>query len=585
MRYWSFIKCLGKTANMSNVLYRGDGTLTSDDAEKAEIFNKTFASKFTKPNSKPAPDVKAHDIDTLSRFHVNECSVRSALMSLTQNKACGPDNISARTIIECREELVVPLMKICNLSVTSGVFPTRWKSANIVPIYKKGDKKTAGNYRSVSLLPLFAKILEKVVYHQLFLHVSPVLCNEQHGFVPGRSCTSNLAVFLTSAWEAMSEGYQTDVIYTDFSAAFQSVDHRLLIHKLQNSYQLRDSALAWFVSYLSDRRQRVVVGGKTSSWTKVLSGAPEGSLVAPILFSLFINDLPSEIDSQCLLYADDAKLFRQIASPADGVALQRDLDRLQCWSAKWGLALNPIKCKALTVTLRRAPVQTTYCINKIPLENVREMRDLGVIIDSKLNFASHVSRIVSQANRALGLLIRSFQTGARGAKFNQKTLLVTYFANVRSILEYSCVVWAGAAKSHTERVDRVQHKFLVWLNSHTTAPCPSLSYKSLLNHFGIPSLSARRTQYDLLFLRHVFSGRLNSADLLSSFPLHVPPRSTRSQRLFAERPWRVATVRDGLLRRIPRSTNAFLSARGIDFFGASLGTFRSHVINYVSSLP
>ena len=321
---------------------------------------------------------------------------------MTQNKACGTDNISARIIIECREQLVIPLIKICNLSLTSGVFPARWKSANIVPIYKKGDKKAAGNYRSVSLLPLFAKILEKVVYDQLLLHVSPVLCSEQHGFVPGRSCTSNLAVFLTSAWEAISEGYQTDVIYTDFSAAFQSVDHRLLIHKLKNSYQLRDSALAWFVSYLSDRRQRVIVSGKTSNWTQVLSGTPEGSLVAPILFTLFINDLPSEIDSDCLLYADDAKQFRKVYTPMDGVTLQRDLDRLQCWSVKWGLSLNPTKCKTLTVTLRRAPVQTTYNINNIPLEGVHEMRDLGVVIDSKLNFASHVSRIVSQANRALG---------------------------------------------------------------------------------------------------------------------------------------------------------------------------------------
>ena len=346
----------------------------------------------------------------------------------------------------------------------------------------------------------------------------------------------------------------------------------------ENSYQLRDSALAWFVSYLSDRRQRVIVSGKTSSWCKVLSGTPEGSLVAPILFSLFINDLPSEINSNCLLYADDAKIFRKVCTPMDGEVLQRDLDRLQTWSAKWGLSLNPTKCKTLTVTLRRAPVQTAYYINNIPLKGVSEMRDLGVVVDSKLNFASHVSRIVSQANRALGLLMRSFQTGARGTKLNQKTLLVTYFANIRSILEYSCVVWAGAAKSHTERVDRVQHKFLMWLNSHTSVSCPSISYKSLLNHFGIPSLSARRVQYDILFLRNVFSGRLQSTYLLSCFPLHVPPRSTRSQRLLAERPWRVATVRDGLLRRIPRNANAFLSANDVDFFSDSFSTFKARVV-------
>ena len=271
-------------------------------------------------------------------------------------------------------------------------------------------------------------------------------------------------------------------------------------------------------------------------------------------------------------------------APQDGLALQRDLDHLQCWSARWGLVLNPVKCKTLTVTLRRAPVRTTYHINGTPLEIVNEMRDLGVVIDSKLNFASHVSRVVRQANRALGLLIRSFQTGTRGAKFNQKTLLVTYFANVRSILEYSCVIWAGAAKTHTERADRVQHKFLLWLNRHTTVSCPSLSYNSLLNHFGIPSLSARRVQYDLLFLRNVFSGKINSADLVAQFSLHVPPRSTRSQRLFAEHPWRVCAIRDGFLRRTPKVMNVFLSVSGADLFNDDFSTFRCRVMRYVRSL-
>ena len=151
---------------------------------------------------------------------------------------------------------------------------------------------------------------------------------------------TNLAVYLQSAWEAISDGYQTDAIYTDYSAAFQSVNHSLLIHKLKHSYKLEEFALKWFVSYLSDRRQRVIVNGKTSKWTTVLSGVPEGSLLAPLLFSLFINDLPREVDSGCLLYADDVKIFRKIVSPADGLLLQEDLNRLTAWSVRWGPVLE-----------------------------------------------------------------------------------------------------------------------------------------------------------------------------------------------------------------------------------------------------
>ena len=152
----------------------------------------------------------------------------------------------------------MPLAILCRASVSSGVFPKRWKSANIVPIFQKGDKKIPSNYRSVSLLPLLGKVLERVVYDQLFRYVSPVISAEQHGFMPQRSCVTNIAIYLRSAWEVISDGCRTDAIYTDYSAAFQSVNHTLLTHKLKQSFHCsNDFALKWFVSYLSDRRQRV----------------------------------------------------------------------------------------------------------------------------------------------------------------------------------------------------------------------------------------------------------------------------------------------------------------------------------------
>ena len=166
------------------------------------------------------------------------------------------------------------------------------------------------------------------------------------------------------------------------------------------------------------------------------------------------------------------------------------------------------------MTLRRAPVQTKYFIAGTELEHVDEIRDLGVTIDSKLTFAPHVSDIVRRANRALGLLIRSFQVGTSRTKFNRGAVLAAYFANVRSILEYSSVVWAGAAKSHTVRVDRVQHKFLIWLIAHTSSgQATSLSYQSLLLHFGLASLSQRRVQHDLLFLSSILRGRVDTPPL------------------------------------------------------------------------
>ena len=239
------------------------------------------------------------------------------------------------------------------------------------------------------------------------------------------------------------------------------------------------------------------------------------------------------------------------------------------------------------MTLRRSPVRTRYSVGGIELAHVSEIRDLGVMIDTKLTFAPHVTDIVSRANRALGLLMRSFQVGTRAAKFNRSAIMAAYCANVRSIMEYGCVVWAGAASSHVARVDRVQHKFLTWLLSRTSSGhADSLSYSGLLSHFKIPSLAARRVQHDLLFLRNVVRGKVDCMALLRAFSLHVPPRSTRASPLFSVPPARVRTVDCGVFCRATRAMNSF--SRGtesdVDLFSDSAGVFRAQVLKYVLTI-
>ena len=247
------------------------------------------------------------------------------------NKACGPDGISARIVRECSNELSVPLAKICALSLSQSIFPALWKKANVVPLFKKGSAKGPANYRSVSLIPQFGNVLEKVAYFSLLRHVKPAIAPEQHGFVTGRSCTTDLASPLSTAYESIEERCQTDCIYSDFSTAFQSVDHSLLIQKLNMSYHASGPALNWLTSYLTNRQQRVVVNGKCSEWCRVTSGTPEEGVISALCFALYINDLPAEISSRVLLYADDAKVFRKIACQNDCESLQKDVVSLLKW--------------------------------------------------------------------------------------------------------------------------------------------------------------------------------------------------------------------------------------------------------------
>ena len=326
---------------------------------------------------------------------------------------------------------------------------------------------------------------------------------------------TNLSSFLDHSWDSIQQGAQTDVIYTDFSSAFTSVNHDLLLHKLKTSFNITGLAYSWIESYLTGRRQRVVLNGKLSYWTPVTSGVPEGSICGPLLFICFTSDVTSIFRTNCIMYADDIKLYHRVQCTADADVLQADLARLAEWSSTWRLKLNPTKCNVISFTLRTSPVMYHYALYGATLERRFETRDLGIILDAKLTFAPHVDSVVSKANRMLGLLIRSVQRSRvqRNTRIHHRALICAFNAHVRSLLEYGSVVWAGAADSHLARLERVQHKFLLWLAFVSDRSCASMGYDALLAHFNMYSLRSRFLQHDIMFLHNVLHGRIDSMHL------------------------------------------------------------------------
>ena len=486
---------------------------------------------------------------------------------------------------ECARELAVPIEILCRLSIEQGVFPARWKRANVVPVHKKGDKKNPENYRPVSLLPLCSKVLQKVVYDCLLDHCRPVLPLNQHGFLPKRSCVTNLTCFLNDAWGSIAEGKQLDTVYTDFSSAFTSVSHKLLLHKMKQSFNVSDRAYSWLSSYLSDRCQRVVINGKQSPWIPVLSGVPEGSICGPLLFTCFTADIPLYVKSGCTMYADDVKLHKLVRCEDDARALQSDIDSLAQWSRAWKLRLNPTKCHVISFTLRVSPILATYAVDGVTLERRTQVRDLGVILDSKLNFACHVDATVLKAKRMLGLLIRSMQLpgSPRRARFDCKAMLSAFNAHVRSIMEYGSVVWSGAAVTHLKRLERIQHSFLIWLACSSDQNSFNLSYDHLLQHFKVASIKSRFIQHDLMFIHNVFHGRLDCPLLLSQFHLSAPVRRNRSPTLWHIPFARVATVKNGPFCRIVAKCNDLLSSsKDLDFFFSPSSAYKTAVRSHAA---
>ena len=287
------------------------------------------------------------------RFHVFD--IYLILKSTNSSKAAGPDGIHGKVLKNCASTLAAPLALLFNLSFVTGSIPADWKLASVVPVHKKGDKAMVENYRPISITSLVMKVFERCIRKELFLACEEKLDPRQHGFVNGKSCTTQMVPFTNNLALALNNKSKMDIIYFDFAKAFDSVSHDIILHKLKYLYGVDGLMLRFIKSYLQGRQQQVVVGGNISSTLPVQSGVPQGSILGPLLFVIFINDMFSCVSegTNIALYADDTKIWREICSYNDQEVLQRDIDRLYTWSIENNMNFHPSKCRVLPVTLQR----------------------------------------------------------------------------------------------------------------------------------------------------------------------------------------------------------------------------------------
>ena len=269
------------------------------------------------------------------------------------------------------------------------------RKGTLLQFTKKGSKTDAGNYRPVSPTSVQGKVMESFVDH---MTKNTLFCEAQHGFVPGRSCMTQLLITLELWTEILDRGVSLDCSYLDFKKAFDSVPHERQLSK-RDAYGIGGPLKAWTKDFLLDRKQRVVVNGKLSSWSLILSGIPQGSVLGPILFVILINDLPDQIRSTVKIFAYDTKIFRALHEPEDYSYLQDDLDRLVEWSQLWQLHFNDSKCKVLH--MGNSNPSHCYTVSNIPLTKTAEEKDLGVIMDNELKF--HTAYAIKKASKMLRL--------------------------------------------------------------------------------------------------------------------------------------------------------------------------------------
>ena len=336
--------------------------------------------------------------------------VESEIKQMNVNKTCGPDETPVRMLQELIDHISKPLVHIFRRSFQQGQLPRDWKLAYISAIFKKGNRHEAVNYRPISLTSVVCKLMETLVKQEIVKHMeeNDLLSKKQHGFVKGRTTTTQLLSYLTECAEIVASGKVVDAIYFDFAKAFDTVPHQRLLSKL-TSYGIGGSLLEWIKSFLFDRHQIVKVNGIESYSCMVKSGVPQGSVLGPLLFVIYINDLPESISSPSYLFADDTKVLREISSKEDAKRLQDDIDTLDAWSKKWLLRFHPDKCHVLTLgKFENISHTERYRLGETELEHVFEEKDLGVIIDSEMKFDQHIHAKTMKANSSAGLIRHSF---------------------------------------------------------------------------------------------------------------------------------------------------------------------------------
>lgn len=470
--------------------------------------------------------------DLISDIQLGRDEIFAALSQLKIDKGPGPDQIPPSFLTNCAYNLSEPLYHIFNQSLLMGEFPDKWKYSFLTPVHKNGSRNDVKNYRGIAILSSIPKLFEKLLCDKITPKISPLLNDEQHGFLKNRSTQTNLTIFSSSVIKSMECGLQTDAIYTDFSKAFDRVSHRLLFLKLER-FGIRGNLLNWLKSYLINRKQKVRFQGSLSDEILVTSGVPQGSHLGPLLFNIFISDLSYVLHGiNHLFYADDLKIFHVIKNPEDATFLQSYLQRLDNWCKSNEINLNIAKCSVISFHRKNNSVQYNYTIDNKVLSRSMKIRDLGVVLDSKLNFIQHYETIIAKAKSSLGFIKR------RSSEFKNVWVTKTLYCSfVRSILEYCSFIWMPFRLNHIQDIESIQKQFLLFALRQMYDPrdydnLPS--YTTRLKLLDLKSLEGRRELLACCFIFDILKKGVNIKFLNDHVLLNNDVRPTRHSKLLKQ---------------------------------------------------
>ena len=489
-----------------------DGYIIFDDKRKAAVFSDYFSANFNIDDCSN-PDPFKLSLSALENFEIDPYIVFTYLDRLEPKISCTPEGIPQLFLKRCALSLALPLSLIFKRSLRFGQIPNPWKEAIITPVFKKGRRDLVSNYRPVSLTSAVCRVFERIICFHILNHLNfhKLLCKEQFGFVKRKSCLTQLLLTFNDWFSMLKRKMSFDCVYIDFRKAFDHVIHRKLLIKL-DSYGIKGDLLNWISSYLLGRSQKVLVGHSYSEKVPVTSGVPQGSVLGPLLFNIYINDLPLLMPDNVAikLFADDVKLYCD-----DYFCLQNALNEIFLWSKIWQLEIAADK--TFFLHFGSGNIVNTYSIGGCNILRRSDVRDLGLNFDDNLNFSVHVARIASLANNRARQILRVFRS------LNVSSYIALYKTYVRPLLEYASEIFNPVSSSLINMLERPQRFFTRIVFKR--ASLPSVPYLQRLNYLSLDTLEFRRAKQDLItFFKCVYG--ISDTE---GFQL-LPPRNFRSSR-------------------------------------------------------
>lgn len=499
-KFWKVIRHFVKNSDASSTipplsltLPSGETKIHFTDEEKADCLNEYFASISTVDDQHAQlPPFYAKTPNTMSNVNCTQEEIELLIETLNPNKANGLDGISNRMLKAVCKTISRPLAIIINRSFSEGEFPEPWKSSGLIPVPKKGEKTSPSNYRPIALLSNISKIQERIAFKNLFnyLHENDLLYKYQSGFLPQHSTVFQLVDIYHNICQCFDNHQFSCMVFCDISKAFDRVWHKGLIFKLRQ-YGIRGDFLNWLTDYLEGRQQKVIIKGCTSDFKSVTAGVPQGSVLGPLLFLVYVNDIADSLLSLTRLFADDSSLFYSATSLDDiqGI-INHDLRVLSEWAKQWLVTFNPKKTEAILFTLRNPDFMPLLIFDGTNIKFVENHKHLGLTFSHNGQWTEHIRNIKVSAAKLLGIM-RKLKFS-----FSRSALNQIYMSYLLPILEYGSVVWDGCTLQNTDILDKIQNEAARIVTGLTR----SVSLDRLYRECGWLRLSARRQQQKLLFM-------------------------------------------------------------------------------------